>query len=324
MTGLAISAAVSSISCSSVLAVSVSAVTRRFRPSQAVVLLTGAALALSLACGIALTAIAVAVLATVTSVAAEGQWSATVVRSATALPGWLGAVAAAAVLVLLLRATWRVARIAVALVRAERLCRTIRAGGGPVVIVDDDTVDAYTLAGIHGCVVIGRRLLDHLTPDERRVVTAHELAHLTRRHHVYVHLADIAAAANPLLRGIPQAVRVGVERWADEEAAAGIGDRRITGRALARVALVRSAIARSTGTPAAQRSGEVVPADGRPWGAVLGVAHYAVAGRVQALLQPAKRSHAGVVVVAVALAVLMLLLGTASLDRIQDVIESAG
>jgi Zn-dependent protease with chaperone function len=322
MTNFAVAAAMSSIVCCLLLGLTTSAVMRRLRPAQAVVLLTAAALALSLACGTALTAIAVAVLATVTSIAAEGHWSAAVVRSDIALPGWLGVLAAAAVLVLLLRAGWRVSRITVALVRSERLCRTIRAGGGPVVIVDDDTADAFTLAGLRGCVVLGRRLLDHLTTDERRVVTAHELAHLRKRHHLYVHLADIAAAANPLLRAVPLAVRIGVERWADEEAAAGIGNRRITGRAVARVALIRSAIARSTGSDDTHRLGSI-PAAGA-LGAILGVGHHAVAARVQALLQPAKRGHAGVVAMVVALAVIVLLVGTASLDRIQDIIENAG
>ena len=322
MTSFAVAAAFTSIVCCLLLALSANTAMRKLRPAEAVVVLTLAALALSLACGVALTAIAVAVLATVTSIAAEGQWSATVVRSDISLPGWLGAVAAAAVLVLLLRAGRRVARISVALVRADRLCRTIRAGGGPVVIVDDDSADAYTLAGIRGCVVIGRRLLSHLTADERRVVTAHELAHLTKRHHLYVHFADIAAAANPLLHRIPALVRTGVERWADEEAAAGIGDRRITGRALARVALVRAAISRQMETLAAERG--VLAAGGGSLGAVLGVAHYAVAARVQALLQPARRRHAGVVTTVVVLAVVVLLMGSASLDNIQDVIQSAG
>ncbi len=323
MTGLPVAAVVSSILCCLLLALSTGAVMRRLRPAQAVVLLTTAGLTLSLGCGIALTAIAVAVLATFASVAAEGHWSAAVVRSDIALPGWLGVVAAAAVLMLLVRAGWRVARISVALVRSERLCRTIRAGGGSVVIVDDGTADAYTIAGLRGCVVLGRRLLDHLTPDERRVVTAHELAHLRKRHHLYVHLADIAAAANPLLRGVPRAVRVGVEQWADEEAAAAVGDRRITGRALARVALLRSALSRSTGFDPVQTGGSTSAVSGS-FGAVLSVAPYAVAARVEALLQPAKRGHAGVVTTVLALAVLVLLVGAASLDNTQDVIEIAG
>lgn len=324
MTGLAVAAASTAILGCLLLALSTGAVLRRFRPAQAVVLLTTAAVVLSLASGIALTAIAVAVLATVTSIATEGHWSAAVVQANIALPGWLGAVAAAAVMILLLRAEWRVTRILVALVRAERLCRTIRANSGPIVIIDDDTADAYTVAGIRGCVVIGRRLLSELTSDERRVVTAHELSHLTKRHHLFVHFADIAAAANPLLRAVPQAVRVGVERWADEEAAAGIGDRRVTGRAVARVALVRAAIARSTDSGAVHRAGGFKPAAGAPYGAILGIAHYAVADRVEALLQPANRGRAGVVATVVALAVLVLLVGTESLAHIQDVIEGAG
>lgn len=325
MTGLAVAAALTAIVCCCVLALSTGAVMRRLRPAQAVVLLTAAALVLSLACGTSLTAIAVAVLATVRSVAAEGHWSATVVRANVVLPAWLGAVAAVAVLILLLRAGWRATRILMALVRTERLGRTIRASGGPVIIVDDDTADAYTLAGIRGCVVISRRLLSSLTPDERRVVTAHELAHLTNRHHLYVHLADIAAAANPLLRGVPRAIRIGVERWADEEAAAGIGDRRVTGRAIARVALVRAAINRSIGMAGGARRFSTGRAGaGEVAGAVLGVAEYAVAARVQALFQPAKRGRAGLVVAVVAMAALVLLVGTVSLDHIQDVIEAAG
>lgn len=324
MTGLAVAAASTAILCSLMLGLAKPAVMRRLHPAQAVVLLTTAAVALSLACGIALTAIAVAVLATVTSIAAEGQWSAAVVRASIALPGWLGAAAAIAVLTLLLRAGWRAARIFAALVRAERLCRSIRANGGPVVIVDDDTADAYTVAGIRGCVVIGRRLLRQLTPDERRVLTAHELSHLTKRHHLYVHLADIAAAANPLLRAIPQAVRIGVERWADEEAAAGIGDRRVTGRAVARIALVRRAIARPAASGEGHRVGRLVSAVGAPVASTLGIAQYAVADRVEALLRPANRRRAGVVATVVALAVLVLVVGTESLAHIQDVIEGAG
>ena len=223
---------------------------RAFRPAQAVVLLASASFALSLACGVALTAIAVAVLATLTSVAAEGRWSATAIRAQVTLPGWLGAAAAVAVSILLLRAVWRTVRICTALVRADRLSRTLRTGRSPVVIVDDDSADAYTVAGLRGCVVISQSLLRHLSADERRVVLAHELSHLTRRHHLYLHLADIAAAANPLLARVPRAIRSGVERWADEDACVGIGNRQSTGRALARVALLRSALTRSALTRA--------------------------------------------------------------------------
>lgn len=321
MIGLFAAAAASSIGGSALLALAAGPVMRRFRPAQAVVMVTATATVLSVASGVALATIAVAVLASVASIAAQGQWSATAVRADLPVPGWIGMSAAAVVVVLLLRAGWRVTRISIALGRAERLCRTIRGDSGPVVMVDDDTADAFTVAGIRGCVVIGRFLFSQLTPDERQVVTAHELSHLRRRHHLYVHLADVAAAANPLLRGIPQAVRIGVERWADEEAAAGVGDRRTTGRAVARVALVRSALAR--GATSADAPGT------RGWStvgastAILGVAQYAVADRVQALLRPAHRGRSGVVATVVVLSLLVLLLGVNNLDHIQDLIEAA-
>jgi hypothetical protein len=119
------------------------------------------------------------------------------------------------------------------------------------------------------------------------------------------------------LRAVPRAVRIGVERWADEEAAAGIGDRRVTARAVARVALVRSAINRST------LSTDQLGGDSSPTGAVLGVAGYAVVARVEALLQPARRGRVGLVITFVTMAVLVLFVGTVSLDRVQDIIEAA-
>lgn len=206
----------------------------RMPPAQAVIMLAIVSLVVSLASGISLTAIAVAVIASITAVASEGQWSAVIIRAEIPVPGWLGALAAAAVLLLLLllRSVLRTAAILLALARAEQLCRHIRVDGGPVVVVDDNSADAYTVAGLRGCVVISQRLLTALSADERRVLTAHELSHLSKRHHLLVHLADIAAAANPLLKPVCGAVRLGVERWADEDAAAGIGDRRIAGRAL--------------------------------------------------------------------------------------------
>jgi hypothetical protein len=69
---------------------------------------------------------------------------------------------------------------------------------------------------------------------------AHEEAHQRHRHHVFVAVADIAAAANPLMRPVARAVRRSVERWADEVAAAEVGDRRVAARSVARAALVRS------------------------------------------------------------------------------------
>ncbi len=311
-----LTAAVIAILACLVVGASADLLVRRMRPAQAVLLVTAASLAVSLATGAALTAIAVAVVAGLSSVAADGHWSAAIIKAEVPMPGWLGAVAALAVVVLLVRAAIRTSMIVAALVRADRLCRGMRAGGGPIVIVDDASADAYTVAGLRGCVVISQQLFAELNSIERRVLTAHELSHLHNRHHLFVHLTDIAAAANPLLKPVPAAVRLGVERWADEDAASGIGDRRLAGRALARVALLRSAIASSAaGRPSLRISGRPVPA--------LGVAALQVTSRVQALLQPAPRPRTGRLTVAVVLSLAVLVVGLASLDHIHEAIESA-
>jgi len=299
---------------------SASALVRRMRPRQAVVLVTAASLTVSVAGGFALTAVAAGVVAGLSSVAASGHWSAAVIRAEVPIPPWLGIVAALTVSVLLLRAAVRTVTIIAAMIRAERLCRELRTGAGPIVIVDDDSADAYTVAGLRGCVVICRRLLRQLSNEERRVITGHELSHLNNRHHLFVHVADIAVAANPLLGPVSGAVRLGVERWADEDAAAALGDRRRAGRALARVALLRSWLATEVsagpGSSRGPRSDRVVRA--------LSVAGSQVVSRVQALLQPPPQGGTGRLVGVVVLALAGLATGIASLDHIHEAIEIAG
>jgi beta-lactamase regulating signal transducer with metallopeptidase domain len=299
---------------------SAAALVRRMRPRQAVVLVTAASLTVSVAGGVALTAIAVGAVAGLSSVAADGHWSAAVIRAELPIPVWLGVVSALTVSALLLRAVVRTVTITRAMIRAEHLCRELRTGAGPIVIVDDDSADAYTVAGLRGCVVIGRRLLRQLSNEERRVLTRHELSHLNNRHHLFVHVADIAVAANPLLGPVSAAVRLGVERWADEDAAAALGDRRRAGRALARVALLRSSL--TTAAPAGSWP------SGRRWSdrlvPALRVAGSQVVSRVQALLQPAPQGGTGRLVGVVVLALAVLATGFASLDHIHEAIEIAG
>jgi hypothetical protein len=117
-------------------------------------------------------------------------------------------------------------------------------------------------------------MLRALPADERRVLLAQEAAHLTHRHTLWVQAAELAAAADPLLRPAARAVRAAVERWADEVAAAEVGDRALAARALARAGLARSAAHRNATMPRAALAG----ADG------------AVADRARALLAgPPKR-----------------------------------
>lgn len=297
------------------------ALVRRMRPRQAVVLVTAASLTVSVAGGFALTAVAVGVVAGLSSVAADGHWSAAVIRAEVPIPVWLGIAAAATVSVLLLRAAVRTVTITGAMIRAERLCRELRTGAGPIVIVDDNSADAYTVAGLRGCVVICRRLLRQLSNEERRVLTGHELSHLNNRHHLFVHVADIAVAANPLLGPVSAAVRLGVERWADEDAAAALGDRRRAGRALARVALLRSSL--TTEEVPAGRGSSRSPRSDRMVRA-LSVTGSQVVSRVQALLQPAPQGGTGRLLGVVVLALAGLATGIASLDHIHEAIEIAG
>ena len=282
-------------------------------PARAVVVISVAAFSTSLAAGIALSAIAVAALAGLTVVAGEGEWSATAMRAALPVPYWFGGLAGAAVLVLLLRAAARIVGISVDLIRAERVCRDLR-GDGPIVILDNVSADAYTIAGVRGCIVISQRLFAALDDAQRRVLTAHELSHLHRRHHLYIHLVDLAANANPLVRPAAQAIRFAVERWADEDASAALGDRRRTGRALAEIALLRS---RLTTAPTAS------PVEFPAAVPQLGVATHHVVNRVQALFNPARRTSHGAAALAVLAATLILLLGIASLWHVGEVIQDA-
>lgn len=64
--------------------------------------------------------------------------------------------------------------------------------------------------------------------------------HLERRHHRYLRVAGWAAAAVPVLRPLEAHLRFATERWADEDAATSVGDRRVVARAVARAALARS------------------------------------------------------------------------------------
>ena len=79
-----------------------------------------------------------------------------------------------------------------------------------------------------------------LSADQRRVLFAHEWAHLDARHPAAITLAHLAAAAVPLLRPVARAVGFLCERHADERAAATVADRAGTAAALATAALASS------------------------------------------------------------------------------------
>ncbi len=252
----------------------------RVRPSTVVPLLAAGSLISAASVGVVLGLLALAVLGRIPFVADLGGWSVDTLEIAVPVPPAVGVVAAGIAVVLITRSLWRAGRIVVLLGRSEQLGRRLRGGGGPIVIVDDDAADAFTLAGLRGCVVISRGLLDALGPLERQMLTGHELSHLRRRHHLYVHAVDLAVAANPLLFRAADEVRLGVERWADEDAALCTGNRGAAAATLARTALIRAALRRGT----VGNTRPVVP--------VLGAVTSHVTHRARALLAPAPRGTA--------------------------------
>ncbi|MEU9335468.1 M56 family metallopeptidase [Streptomyces sp. NPDC048290] len=128
--------------------------------------------------------------------------------------------------------------------------------GTEAAVLPDATPYAYALpggAGRAGRIVVSTGLLDRLGSAERRALFAHERAHLAARHHRYLLTVRLAAHANPFLRPLRTAVAYTAERWADEEAARTVGDRRAVARAIGTAALL------SRGTPAPTLAGFAAP-----------------------------------------------------------------
>lgn len=109
-----------------------------------------------------------------------------------------------------------------------------------IVIVDVDHPVAFAVPGNPGGVVISRSMLDALNKVERRVVLAHENAHLRYHHHAFVHTANSCAAAIPVLAPFARKAVFLTERWADETAAERLGSRSAVAAAIAKVALLPS------------------------------------------------------------------------------------
>lgn len=175
---------------------------------------------------------------------------------------------AAAAAIALVWGVWRGARTIRVRHCTEREMRAVCAlcqPNGELAVITDDTPHAYAVPGRPGRILISTGLLRTADATDRRVVLAHERAHLHHCHHRYRAVADLAAAINPLLVPTRTAVTYLVERWADEAAATVVGNRPTTARSLAKIALT---------TPDASR------------GAVLAFHRHAVTERVRALQAP--------------------------------------
>lgn len=209
-------------------------------PRQATWLLTVTAVALATCSSIALGLLAAYAAATVPALANLGDYSQQIVRRADPVPLPAGALAGIAL---------TAAAVAVAVLfrrRARALAASYRRAAGlhgddGLVVVRGSGIEAYAMPGRPGRIVVSGELLDSLGSESRAALIAHEQAHLSGRHHLFVAAARLAAAANPMLLPVAHSVEYTVERWADEHAARVTGDRGLVAKTIGQVALLASA-----------------------------------------------------------------------------------
>lgn len=202
---------------------------RCLRPALGARVLTGLSLMSALAVAGALAAIAFGFATQIPWVVNRVGWCRTFARSHDAVPAWIG-----------LGATGALAAMTAAMIRTSmRRRRSLAslAGVGPVEVIAAPQPVAFAVPGRPGRIVVSEGMLALLDDREQQALFAHERSHLANRHHRYTALAELSAAALPVLRGLATQVRFTTERWADEDAASEVGDRRLVARAIARAAL---------------------------------------------------------------------------------------
>jgi Zn-dependent protease with chaperone function len=113
-------------------------------------------------------------------------------------------------------------------------------GSDSVEIVPSVDPIAFAVPGRGGTVVVSTGLLGGLPRGQRDALLAHEHAHVRLRHHRYVRVTQLAAKVVPLLYPLDRWVSLATERWADEEAARVVGDRRVVADALLSAATMQA------------------------------------------------------------------------------------
>lgn len=266
---------------SALLGATAPALARRLPPATASRLLVlGSALAAA-STAVALAVLTLTLVGELPGVAAIGHRSSAVLDASDPVPGAVAVLALVLVTVLAVRALRLVLLRGRALRAARALCRELGGSPGQLVVVDDD-VEPLAVPTSGGRIVASRTALAALPVAERRALLLHEAAHLDHHHVVFRLVAELAGALDPLQARVAGAVVHATERWADEEAARGLGDRAVVARSLARSQL------RAPAAAAAPR-----------WaGVALRSGGSSVVGRVRALLEPAPRQRPAAVLLA--------------------------
>jgi Zn-dependent protease with chaperone function len=173
-------------------------------------------------------------------------------------------------------------------------------GDSGAVVLDSPRPVAYCVPGRPAAIVLSTGALAVLDPPQLTAVLAHERAHLTGRHHPVITLTRGLGATFPAVplftRGPAEVARL-AEMCADDVAARHSG----------RPTLVTALLAMGTGT--------AVPSTDLPVTALAATA-YAVAARVQRLLEPlrrARRARCGLTLIGVTL-LLALVSGLAAVS----------
>lgn len=218
------------------------AVSRRLPPRQATWLLSAGSAVLAVAAAASLGLLALTAAARLPLIAAIGHWPVHALAAQDPVREPVAVAAVVAVVLLAVLGGRAIVRRARAIATVYRLARhhpgDSRYPGDRSVVVVDDGATAYAVPGRHGRIVVSRDLLAGLAPAQQAGLVGHERSHLAHRHYLHRAITDIAAAVNPLLRGVPEALQFTTERWADEDAVASAGDRAAMAAALATAGLV--------------------------------------------------------------------------------------
>lgn len=208
----------------------------RLSPQAATMLLTFLALVFAAGSTAALALGAAAGLSEVPLVAELGDFSAAALNSTATVPAAISIVyavlllAAATSVISTVRDQWRWYR------RVHRELDEHSPADGVVILPGAEPV-AFAIAGRGGRIAVSSGMLAALDRSERAALLLHERAHLRLRHPVYAAAGVLAAALNPLVHPLTKTTRFTMERWADETAASGVGDRRVVATAVAKAAL---------------------------------------------------------------------------------------
>ncbi|MET9882732.1 M56 family metallopeptidase [Streptomyces sp. NPDC006430] len=227
----------------------------RLPPRQAAWLLTVTAAGLAAASTTALALLVVPGATHLHAVAALGRL---LTPLATGSPDTVVTVAAVMALTLLLLCTALLVRgLHRRWAQSARAKRLAGRTAGELLVLPDETADAYALPGRPGRIVVTAGMLRALSAAEREALLAHERAHLRGRHHRFTAVMELSALCHPALGTLREPLAYALERCADEDAARAVGDRRLTARAIGKAALAARHAGRRPGPALAATAGPV-------------------------------------------------------------------